>query len=75
MRIPNIRTFILKRVTITSRYNSDSSEVLLVILKYITADIQINIDVQKISQVYFSHQSHSMKYFRRMEILKIQVPA
>ena len=37
MRLPNIRTLVLKRVTITSRYNSDTSKVLLVILKYITA--------------------------------------
>ena len=53
MRLPNIRTFLLKRVTITSRYNSDTSKVLLVILKYITAEREANIDLQKLAKYIF----------------------
>lgn len=49
MRLPDIRAFILKRVANESRYYSDSSKVFLVILKYITADIEANIGFQKIS--------------------------
>lgn len=55
MRLPNIRTLVLKRVTITSRYNSDTSKVLLVILKYITAEREANIDLQKLAKYVF-HQ-------------------
>lgn len=53
MRLPNIRTFVLQSVTITSRKNSDNSKVLLVILKYITAERQANIDLQKLAKYVF----------------------
>ena len=53
MRLPNIRTFVLQSVTITSRKNSDNSKVLLVILKYITAERQANTDLQKLAKYVF----------------------
>lgn len=49
MRLPDIREFILKRVTNESRYYSDGSKVFSVILKYITADTEANTYFQKIS--------------------------
>lgn len=53
MRLPNIRPFTLKRVPIVSRYYGDSSNVFLVVLTYITADIKANIDLQKNKSSFF----------------------